>query len=71
MPEKELNTKQKAVVNAAKRVLLARKSGNIKREQNEHEKFEKLCKKYNLDPYDTMTDARRYIRTKTVNSQGL
>jgi hypothetical protein len=71
MVEKKLNTKQKAAVSAVERVLLARRSGNLKREQSEYEKFEKLCEKYNLDPYDTMNTAKSYIRAKTINSKGL
>jgi uncharacterized protein YigA (DUF484 family) len=59
------------ILSLVKEMKLARRSGNIKKEQSAYEKLEKHCEKNKMDFDDAMEWGLKELREHSVNAHGL
>lgn len=64
-------TLQNQILKVVKDMLLARRNGNINREQVAYDKLTQICEKHHMDYAETLDKARAHLRKTDVSAHGV
>lgn len=55
---------KKKIINIVENILLARRNGNIKREQHYYNLFMEFCEKHNINQENAFEGAKNHLKTR-------